>query len=91
MPRAVTSDEIWGSPRRATAGLPREAMPWQNLEVTSDTQAIKDAYTEKLKALYTVMADAFIDGESKAAAEKDFLKAVKLARLARDSAINLLP
>jgi polysaccharide deacetylase 2 family uncharacterized protein YibQ len=60
-------------------------------EVTSDTQAIKDAYTEKLKALYTVMADAFIDGENKAAAERDFQKAVKLARQARDTAIGLLP
>jgi len=71
--------------------LPREAASWQNLRVTSDTQAIKDAYTEKLKALYTVMADAFIDGENKAAAERDFQKAVKLARQARDTAIELLP
>jgi hypothetical protein len=37
------------------------------------------------------MADAFIDGENKAAAERDFQKAVKLARQARDTAIELLP
>jgi hypothetical protein len=72
-------------------GLPREATAWQSLGGVSDTQAIKDAYTEKLKALYTVMADAFIDGENMAAAERAFQKAVKLARQARDVAINLLP
>lgn len=71
--------------------MPGKPAPWQNLRVTSDTQAIKDAYTEKLKALYSVMADAFIDGENKAAAERDFQKAVKLARQARDLAIQLLP
>jgi hypothetical protein len=59
--------------------------------VMSDTQAIKDAYTEKLKGLYTVMADAFIGGENMAQAERDFQKAAKLARTARDVAIGLLP
>ena len=71
--------------------MPGRAALWQSFGVVSDTQAIKDAYTEKLKALYTVMADAFIDGENKAAAERDFQKAVKLARQARDTAIGLLP
>jgi hypothetical protein len=32
-------------------GLPGKPAPWQYFGVTSDTQAIKDAYTEKLKAL----------------------------------------
>jgi predicted metal-dependent HD superfamily phosphohydrolase len=64
---------------------------WQNFGVESDTQAIKDAYTEKLKALYNVMADAFIGGENLAQAERDFQKAAKLARTARDTAIGLLP
>jgi hypothetical protein len=71
--------------------LPREAAQWQNFGVESDTQAIKDAYTEKLKALYSVMADAFIGGENMAQAERDFQKAAKLARTARDVAIGLLP
>jgi hypothetical protein len=68
--------------------LPREAAQWQNFGVESDTQAVKDAYSDKLKALYSVLADAFIGGENMAQAERDFQKAAKLARTARDVALG---
>jgi hypothetical protein len=50
----------------------------------SDDQAIQDAYADKLKALYIILADAFITGENKADAEKRFQRGVILAREARD-------
>jgi len=57
----------------------------------TDEQAIAEAYTAKVKALYTVLADAFLAGKNKAAAERAFQRDVKLARQARDVALGLLP
>lgn len=57
----------------------------------TDEQAITEAYTSKVKALYAVLADAFLAGENKAAAERAFQRDVKLARQARDVALGLLP
>jgi hypothetical protein len=57
----------------------------------SDDQAIADAYSDKLKALYVVLADAFITDENKAEAERRFQRGVTLAREARAVAIQLLP
>jgi hypothetical protein len=57
----------------------------------SDDQAIAEAYADKLKALFIILADAFITGENKADAERRFQRGVTLAREARDTAIHLLP
>jgi hypothetical protein len=57
----------------------------------SDVQAIQDAYADKLKALFIILADAFITGENKTDAERRFQRGVTLAREARDTAIQLLP
>jgi len=57
----------------------------------TDKQAIAEAYTDKLKEIYAALADAFLAGKNKAAAERAFLRDVKLAREARDVALTLLP
>lgn len=57
----------------------------------ADDQTIQEAYADKLKALYIILADAFITGENRADAEKRFQRGVILAREARDVAVQLLP